>query len=244
MGSLGAGCISCSRDFVDACILETERSPYCFHRACLVSQESFHAGRDAVDFSVWCWRHQYRSTTYAALTILVKELSLVDPAQNWRTDECSLLSPQCCGKTIVPLRDIAPQSWNRARRRTASALSTHPARPQREEDLRHRRDGAAPPGQPEYPSHVAQAASFPGSAIPTPRILRSCDPLHRSPHLAYARLQKANSRMVNMPLELDESGYKGIISPCSPDPQIRAHAIDLSLNAPSERGHSEMWVMS
>ena len=44
----------------------------------------------------------------------------------------------------------------------------------------------------------------------------------------HARLQKANSRMVNMPLELDESGYKGIMSPCSPDPQIRAHAIDLT----------------
>ena len=44
----------------------------------------------------------------------------------------------------------------------------------------------------------------------------------------HARLQKANSRMVNMPLELDASGYKGIISPCSPDPQIRAHAIDLT----------------
>ena len=36
----------------------------------------------------------------------------------------------------------------------------------------------------------------------------------------HARLQKANSRMVNMPLELDESGYRGIISPCSPDPQF------------------------
>jgi hypothetical protein len=44
----------------------------------------------------------------------------------------------------------------------------------------------------------------------------------------HARLQKANSRMVNMPLELDESGYRGIMSPCSPDPQIRAHAIDLT----------------
>jgi hypothetical protein len=68
MGSLGAGCISCSRDLVDACILETERSPYCFHRAGLVSQESFHAGRGAVDLSVWCRPHQYRSTAYAALT--------------------------------------------------------------------------------------------------------------------------------------------------------------------------------
>jgi xylose isomerase-like TIM barrel protein len=44
----------------------------------------------------------------------------------------------------------------------------------------------------------------------------------------HARLQKANSRMVNMPLELDASGYKGIISPCSPDPQIRSHAIELT----------------
>ena len=44
----------------------------------------------------------------------------------------------------------------------------------------------------------------------------------------HARLQKANSRMVNMPLELDQSGYKGIISPCSSDPQIRAHAIELT----------------
>jgi hypothetical protein len=44
----------------------------------------------------------------------------------------------------------------------------------------------------------------------------------------HARLQKANSRMVNMPLELDDSGYKGVISPCSPDPQLRAHAIDLT----------------
>jgi hypothetical protein len=44
----------------------------------------------------------------------------------------------------------------------------------------------------------------------------------------HARLQKVNSRMVNMPLELDQSGYRGIISPCSPDPQTRAHAIDLT----------------
>ena len=44
----------------------------------------------------------------------------------------------------------------------------------------------------------------------------------------HARLQKANSRMVNMPLELDESGYRGIVSPCSPDPQIRVHAIELT----------------
>jgi hypothetical protein len=44
----------------------------------------------------------------------------------------------------------------------------------------------------------------------------------------HARLQKAKSKMCNMPLELDETGYKGIVSPCSPDPQIRAHAVDLT----------------
>ncbi len=43
-----------------------------------------------------------------------------------------------------------------------------------------------------------------------------------------ARLKKAKSRMVDMPLELDEHGYRGTISPCSPDPQIRARAIELT----------------
>jgi L-ribulose-5-phosphate 3-epimerase len=43
-----------------------------------------------------------------------------------------------------------------------------------------------------------------------------------------ARLEKSNSRMVNMPLELDATGYKGILSPCSPDPRLREHAIDLT----------------
>ena len=42
------------------------------------------------------------------------------------------------------------------------------------------------------------------------------------------RLKKAKSRMVDMPLELDTSGYSGTLSPCSPDPQIRAHAIELT----------------
>lgn len=42
------------------------------------------------------------------------------------------------------------------------------------------------------------------------------------------RLKKAKSKMVDMPLELDEQGYKGTISPCSPDPVIRARAIDLT----------------
>jgi sugar phosphate isomerase/epimerase len=42
------------------------------------------------------------------------------------------------------------------------------------------------------------------------------------------RLKKAKSRIVDMPLELDPSGYSGTISPCSPDPQIRSHAIELT----------------
>ena len=42
------------------------------------------------------------------------------------------------------------------------------------------------------------------------------------------RLKKAKSRMADMPLELDTSGFDGIISPCSPDPQVRAHAVELT----------------
>ena len=44
----------------------------------------------------------------------------------------------------------------------------------------------------------------------------------------HGRLKKAKSRMVDMPLELDASGYSGTISPCSSDPQIRARAIELT----------------
>ena len=44
----------------------------------------------------------------------------------------------------------------------------------------------------------------------------------------HARLQRAKSRMINIDLELDRTGYSGTISPCSPDPQIRAHAIELT----------------
>jgi Xylose isomerase-like TIM barrel len=44
----------------------------------------------------------------------------------------------------------------------------------------------------------------------------------------HERLQKAKSRMVNIDLELDNIGYRGTITPCSPDPQIRAHAIELT----------------
>jgi sugar phosphate isomerase/epimerase len=42
------------------------------------------------------------------------------------------------------------------------------------------------------------------------------------------RVKKARSRMIDMPLELDEKGYSGTISPCSPDPQLRARAIELT----------------
>ena len=44
----------------------------------------------------------------------------------------------------------------------------------------------------------------------------------------HERLQKARSRMINIDLELDNIGYRGTITPCSPDPQIRAHAIELT----------------
>ena len=44
----------------------------------------------------------------------------------------------------------------------------------------------------------------------------------------HARLQKAKSRMINIDLELDDIGYRGTITPCSPDPHIRAHAIELT----------------
>jgi hypothetical protein len=44
----------------------------------------------------------------------------------------------------------------------------------------------------------------------------------------HERLKQAKSRMVDMPLELDEHGYRGVISPCSGDPQIRARAIELT----------------
>jgi hypothetical protein len=42
------------------------------------------------------------------------------------------------------------------------------------------------------------------------------------------RVKKARSQMIDMPLELDEKGYSGTISPCSPDPQIRARAVELT----------------
>jgi len=42
------------------------------------------------------------------------------------------------------------------------------------------------------------------------------------------RVKKAKSRMIDMPLELDDTGYSGTVSPCSADPQIRARAIELT----------------
>jgi len=42
------------------------------------------------------------------------------------------------------------------------------------------------------------------------------------------RLKAAKSKMVNMPVELDEKGYAGIVSPCSPDSALRAKAVDLT----------------
>jgi hypothetical protein len=44
----------------------------------------------------------------------------------------------------------------------------------------------------------------------------------------HRRLAMARSKMVDMPLELDTSGFTGTISPCSPDPQLRARGIKLT----------------
>jgi len=41
-----------------------------------------------------------------------------------------------------------------------------------------------------------------------------------------ARVKKAKSRMIDMPLELDPQGYQGNISPCSTDPKLRAEAVE------------------
>jgi sugar phosphate isomerase/epimerase len=42
------------------------------------------------------------------------------------------------------------------------------------------------------------------------------------------RLKKVKSRVSNMPLEFDDQGTPGIVSVCSADPKIQAHAIDLT----------------
>jgi hypothetical protein len=42
------------------------------------------------------------------------------------------------------------------------------------------------------------------------------------------RLMKAKSKITNMPLELDDQGYAGIVGPSSPDPALRAKALDLT----------------
>src|ERR1700692_4750779 len=83
MGSVGAGRLSCSHHLVDSCILEAERSPYCFHRAGLVFEEYFHAGRGALDLSVWRRPHQCRSTAYAALTLAAQIRPGLNPDLCW-----------------------------------------------------------------------------------------------------------------------------------------------------------------
>jgi sugar phosphate isomerase/epimerase len=42
------------------------------------------------------------------------------------------------------------------------------------------------------------------------------------------RLKKAKCRISNMPLELDDHGYAGIVGPSATDPALRARAIDLT----------------
>jgi hypothetical protein len=42
------------------------------------------------------------------------------------------------------------------------------------------------------------------------------------------RLKKAKSRVTNMPLEFDDQGTPGIISVCSPDPQIQKQALAMA----------------
>jgi sugar phosphate isomerase/epimerase len=42
------------------------------------------------------------------------------------------------------------------------------------------------------------------------------------------KLKQAKCKMSNMPLELDDHGYAGIVGPSSPDPALRARAIDLT----------------
>jgi hypothetical protein len=42
------------------------------------------------------------------------------------------------------------------------------------------------------------------------------------------RVKQAHSRMIDMPLELDDKGYSGTVSPCSADPQLRARGVELT----------------
>jgi hypothetical protein len=54
----------------------------------------------------------------------------------------------------------------------------------------------------------------------------SLDPSYYKKFLG--RVKKAHSRMIDMPLELDDKGYSGTISPCSADPQNRARGVELT----------------
>lgn len=86
----------------------------------------------------------------------------------------------------------------------------------------------APPGKldiMDFPAMLAERYGIHNVEVEDRHFL-SLDPAYYEKF--HARLQKAKSRMINIDLELDTTGYSGRISPCSPDPQIRAHAIELT----------------
>lgn len=86
----------------------------------------------------------------------------------------------------------------------------------------------APPGKldiMDFPAMLAERYGIHNVEVEDRHFL-SLDPAYYEKF--HARLQRAKSRMINIDLELDRTGYSGTISPCSPDPQIRAHAIELT----------------
>lgn len=86
----------------------------------------------------------------------------------------------------------------------------------------------APPGKldiMDFPAMLAERYGIHNVEVEDRHFL-SLDPAYYEKF--HARLQKAKSWMINIDLELDTTGYSGTISPCSPDPQIRAHAIELT----------------
>lgn len=86
----------------------------------------------------------------------------------------------------------------------------------------------APPGKldiMDFPAMLAERYGIHNVEVEDRHFL-SLDPAYYEKF--HARLQRAKSRMINIDLELDTTGYSGTISPCSPDPQIRAHAIELT----------------
>lgn len=86
----------------------------------------------------------------------------------------------------------------------------------------------APPGKldiMDFPAMLAERYGIHNVEVEDRHFL-SLDPAYYEKF--HARLQRAKSRMINIDLELDTTGYSGTISPCSPDPQIRTHAIELT----------------